>query len=99
MTFLLEFCLNLCEEGDIFLDGEAADKAEDMVAVFGIAFAVFGTEEVGIDAARHEEALAAGGALKEGAELGIGREEDFGNRVELGGCGHGEIFDFLLGGF
>ena len=88
----------LSEEGDVFLDGEAADITEDVVAVVGVAVALGGMEEVGVDAAGHEVAGAVGGVFEEAAEIGVGREEHLGGGVEAGDDSDGEIFNFLAGG-
>ena len=55
-----------------------------------------GCEEVGVDAALHEVAGSVGGALEEGAELGVGGEEDAGETVEAGGGDEREMLDGLF---
>jgi hypothetical protein len=97
-AFLGQFLLDLNEEGYVLFDGEAADKAEHTVTVLRVAAALGGMKKLGIDAAGHEVTGAAGAGLKQRAEFGIGSEEDAGDGVELGGGGHGEVFDFLAGG-
>ncbi len=64
------------QEGDILLDGEAADEAEDEVAVAGIPIAMCRREGFGVDAACHQVAGPAGGAFEQGAEFRVGCEED-----------------------
>lgn len=88
----LESVVDDGEEGDVFLDGKAADVAEDELPVGGSGGwpgTAGGGEQGGVDAALHEIAGAAGGLFEQGAELGIGGEEDLGEAVEAGGGGEG----------
>ena len=76
MALLLQVLLHLGEQGYVFFDGEAAYEAEHLVAVFGVAAAFVGMEEIGVYSAGHEVAGAVRGALEEAAELGVGRVEN-----------------------
>ncbi len=92
---------DLWEKADVFLDGEAADVAEDEAAfdVFGLRSRTFaGREEVGVDAALHLVAGAAGGCGEHVAELGVGGEEEPGETVEACGCPERAGLDDVLGG-
>ena len=94
---LLELVLHLYQAGDVFLDREAADKAKHVIAIFRPAISFGGMEEVGVDAARHEEAGSIGHSFELPAEIHVGREQHLRDGVELGGGSHGEIFDGLPG--
>ena len=72
----LQFLLHLRQQGDVLLHREAADKAQDEIAVLGAAFAFGWMEELGIHAARHQAAGAARGPFEQRAELGVGRKEN-----------------------
>ena len=52
-----------------------------------------GGEEGGVDTALHEVAGTVAHVLKEGAELGVGSEEDAGEAIEAGGGEEGEALD------
>jgi len=86
------------EEGYVLFYREAADVAEDDVAVMECASALGGREDAGVDAALHEVDGPVGGALEEAAELGVGSVDDFGLAVEArGGVEHKgfcDAFDF-----
>ena len=69
---LLLYCHQQC---DIFLDGEAADEAENEVSILRATIAICGRERLGIDTTRHQVTGAAGRAFKQCAQLGVGREE------------------------
>ena len=55
-------------------------------------------KEIRIDAARHQVAGAAGPALQQRAQLGIGRIENLSHAVEAGNRGQREALDLLAGG-
>jgi hypothetical protein len=72
---LVESLLNLRQQGNILLDGKAADKAEHLLGFAVRSRAPGGMKEFGINAARHQMTRAARRAFEKRAELGIGREE------------------------
>ena len=104
--------LDARKEGHIFLDGEAADEAEEDGVFVGVEWgsvevegglrassrAARGGEEVGVDAALHEMAGTVAHALEQGAELRVRSEEDAGEAIEAGGGEEGQAFDAALDG-
>ena len=93
-----ELLLNLHKQPNVLFDREAADEAEDALAVLWIPRALGRMEELRVHAARHQMAGPAGCFFELRAQLGIGRKEHLRNGVELGRSRHGEVFNLLAGG-
>jgi hypothetical protein len=94
---LVEIVLNVDQQPDVLLDGEPADETEGADRIFRIACSLGGMEKFGIDAARHQETGAAGRALEERAQLGVGGEEDPCLAVEPGRNRQRQLFNHLAG--
>ncbi len=56
VALLLKLLLHLGQLGYVFFDGETAYEAQHLVAIFGVAIAFLGMEEIGVYSARHEVA-------------------------------------------
>jgi hypothetical protein len=60
------------------------------------AIAIFRRESDGIDAARHQGAVAAGDPLQQVAQVDVGREEDLRHPVKASTCQERGVFDLLF---